>query len=176
MNKNDKIDRIKSLVEQIAVELGLETTPSNKDTPYRVAKMYVNELFKNANNENIEELYSQMKLFDNEGESLSPITITVPFNSICEHHWLPFMGNVTVTYIPKDKIIGLSKIPRVVDFFSRKPQLQERLTTEIGEYLVSIINPEYLSVKMVATHTCVSIRGAKSPCETTTTYEYKNIM
>lgn len=164
------IKEIAGHISAISSLLGLPITESNKDTPIRVAKMYCDELFRNRNNLHIEELDAKMKVFP--AENHNPVTVEVPVNSSCEHHWLPFMGKVTVTYVPKDKIIGLSKIPRVVDFFSKKPQLQERLTTEIGEYLVSVIDPAYLCVRMVATHTCVSIRGAKSPCETTTVFEY----
>ena len=170
MTDKNLIEEIAGHISAISSLLGIEITESNKDTPLRVAKMYCNELFANRNNLNIEELDSKMKLFP--AENNNPVTVEVPVNSSCEHHWLPFMGTVSVTYVPKKNIIGLSKIPRVVDFFAKKPQLQERLTTEIGEYLVSVIDPEYLCVRMVATHTCVSIRGAKSPCNTTTVFEY----
>ena len=174
MADNELIEKIATHISAISSLLGLNITESNKDTPNRVAKMYCNELFRNRNNLHLSELDAKMKVFP--AENNNPVTVKVPVNSVCEHHWLPFMGEVTVTYIPNDKIIGLSKIPRVVDFFSKKPQLQERLTTEIGEYLVSVIEPKYLCVRMVASHTCVSMRGAKSPCETTTVYEYGGSM
>lgn len=170
MTDKELVKEIAGHISAISSLLGFPVTESNKDTPLRVAKMYCNELFRNRNNKHLNELNAKMKVFP--AENHNPVSVEVPVNSSCEHHWLPFMGNVVVTYVPKDKIIGLSKIPRVVDYFSKKPQLQERLTTEIGEYLVSVIDPEYLSVRMVATHTCVSIRGAKSPCKTTTVYEY----
>ena len=170
MTDKELVKEIAGHISAISSLLGFPVTESNKDTPLRVAKMYCNELFRNRNNRHLNELNAKMKVFP--AENHNPVSVEVPVNSSCEHHWLPFMGNVVVTYVPKDKIIGLSKIPRVVDYFSKKPQLQERLTTEIGEYLVSIIDPEYLSVRMVATHTCVSMRGAKSPCKTTTVYEY----
>lgn len=170
MTDKELVKEIAGHISAISSLLGFPVTESNKDTPLRVAKMYCNELFRNRNNRHLDELNAKMKVFP--AENHNPVSVKVPVNSSCEHHWLPFMGNVVVTYVPKDKIIGLSKIPRVVDYFSKKPQLQERLTTEIGEYLVSVIDPEYLSVRMVATHTCVSIRGAKSPCKTTTVYEY----
>ena len=169
MTDKKVIKEIAEHISAISSLLGIEVTESNKDTPLRVAKMYCNELFRFRDNP-LYVLDAFMKVFP--AENHNPVTVEVPVNSVCEHHWLPFMGTVSVTYVPKDKIIGLSKIPRVVDFFSKKPQLQERLTTEIGEYLVSVIDPEYLCVRMVATHTCVSMRGAKSPCKTTTTYEY----
>ena len=167
----DLIKEIAVHISAISSLLGIEVTDSNKDTPVRVAKMYCNELFKSRNNEGKEELDSKMAVFP--AESNDPVTVEVPFYSMCEHHWLPFFGTVSVTYVPDKTIIGLSKIPRVIEFFSKKPQLQERFTTEIGEYLVSVIDPKYLSVRVVAEHTCVSMRGAKSPCSTTTVYEYE---
>lgn len=171
---NNKVEEIKKHVEAIAEILGIEKTESNENTPLRVAKMYCNELFANRNNANIEELNDRMKVFPAEQTvANTPITVKdIPFCSVCEHHWLPFMGTATVEYIPNDKIIGLSKIPRVVKFFSKKPQLQERLTREIGEYLVKLLNPMFLRVEMTATHTCVACRGAESPCNTVTRYVY----
>lgn len=166
----DLIKEIAVHISAISSLLGIEVTDSNKDTPIRVAKMYCNELFKSRNNEGKEELDSKMAVFP--AESNDPVTVEVPFYSMCEHHWLPFFGTVSVTYVPDKTIIGLSKIPRVIEYFSKKPQLQERFTTEIGEYLVSVIDPKYLSVRVVAEHTCVSMRGAKSPCKTSTIFEY----
>jgi GTP cyclohydrolase I len=168
---DNKVEGIRKHLEAIAEILGIEKTESNENTPLRVAKMWNNEVFRNRNNANIEELNSQMKVFDAVGNR-DRVTITVPFSSMCEHHWMPFMGTVSVSYIPKDKIIGLSKIPRVVKYFSKKPQLQERLTSEIGDYLVSVLNPDCLSVDITATHTCVSVRGIESPCETVTEYQW----
>ena len=169
---DNKVEEIKKHIEAISNILGFEKTDSNENTPLRVAKMYCNELFKNRNNENIEELNSQMKLFD-----YTPVGITQPivmrgieFHSTCEHHWLPFMGVAEVSYKPTNKIIGLSKIPRVVKYFSQKPQLQEKLTNEIGEYLFNLLQPEWIQVKLTATHTCVMCRGAESDCETETMY------
>ena len=170
---NNKVEEIKKHVEAIANILGIEKTPSNEGTPLRVAKMYCDELFQNRNNANLEELNSRMKLFPNEGNSRTTITMSgIEFNSVCEHHWLPFFGEVTVSYIPRDSIIGLSKIPRVVRYFSKKPQLQERLTQEIGKYLAELLQPVYLKVEISATHTCVMCRGAESCCDTKTYYHY----
>ena len=175
---DNKVEEIKKHIEAISDILGFEKTDSNENTPLRVAKMYCNELFKNRNNENIEELNSQMKLFDYSpvGE-IQPITMRgIEFHSTCEHHWLPFMGIAEVSYKPTNKIIGLSKIPRVVKYFSQKPQLQEKLTNEIGEYLFNLLQPEWIQVKLTATHTCVMCRGAESDCETETSYvRYKTL-
>lgn len=106
-----------------------------------------------------------------------PVTVRgIEFSSTCEHHWLPFMGVAEVSYIPSDTIIGLSKIPRVVKYFSQKPQLQENLTNEIGEYLFNLLNPKWIKVTLIATHTCVMCRGAESNCETETVYENGGIV
>ncbi len=174
---DNKVEEIKKHIEAISDILGFEKTDSNENTPLRVAKMYCNELFKNRNNENIEELNSQMKLFDYTPVGIvQPITVKgIEFHSTCEHHWLPFMGIAEVSYKPSNKIIGLSKIPRVVKYFSQKPQLQEKLTNEIGEYLFNLLQPEWIQVKLTATHTCVMCRGAESDCETETAYvRYNN--
>lgn len=175
---DNKVEEIKKHIEAISDILGFEKTDSNENTPLRVAKMYCNELFKNRNNENIEELNSQMKLFDYYSTGITqPIVMRgIEFHSTCEHHWLPFMGIAEVAYKPTNKIIGLSKIPRVVKYFSQKPQLQEKLTNEIGEYLFNLLQPEWIKVKLIATHTCVMCRGAESDCETETSYvRYKTL-
>lgn len=167
---DNKVEEIKKHIEAISEILGIEKTESNENTPLRIAKMYCNEVFSSRNNNNIEELNSRMKVFDSEGNH-SPVTMKgIKFSSMCEHHWMPFIGECTVTYIPKNKIIGLSKIPRVVKYFSKKPQLQERLTKEIGDYLFNLLDPKYISVTMIATHCCVLCRGAESECETETHY------
>lgn len=171
---DNKVEEIKKHIEAISEILGFEVTDSNTNTPLRVAKMYCNELFKNRNNNNIEELNSRMKLFKNNSPTSNnhPVTVRgIEFSSTCEHHWLPFMGVAEVSYIPSDTIIGLSKIPRVVKYFSQKPQLQENLTNEIGEYLFNLLNPKWIRVTLIATHTCVMCRGAESNCETETVYE-----
>lgn len=155
--------------------LGIEVTDSNKETPLRVAKMYNTELFKNRSEESIKELDVRMTTFDNEDYTNGIIEMSgIKFSSVCEHHWLPFMGYVNVKYLPSKKIIGLSKIPRVVEFFSKKPQLQEKLTGEIGKYLVKLLDPKYLKVEVVATHTCIMCRGANSDCDTRTIFNYAN--
>ena len=170
---DNKVEEIRKHLEAIADILGIEKTKSNENTPLRIAKMYCNELFKNRNNANSEELNASIKLFDNDFDSSSPVCMSgIHFNSVCEHHWLPFFGTADVIYVPKDKIIGLSKIPRVIKYFSQKPQLQERLTNEIGEYLVKALKPRYLRIELKALHTCVMCRGAESECNTSTLYEW----
>ena len=171
---NNKVEEIKEHVKSIMEILEIPITESNKNTPLRIAKMYCNELFVNRNNANIEELKARMKTFPNEYSSDMVIVRDIDFDSICEHHWLPFSGKVTVGYVPNDKVIGLSKIPRVVKYFSKKPQLQEQLTTEIGEFLFDLLEPHALFVEVEATHQCVKCRGAESNCSTRTYYKRTN--
>jgi len=87
----------------------------------------------------------------------------IPFTSMCEHHFLPFTGVAHVAYIPSNKVVGLSKLARVVEFFSRKPQIQERLTREIAEYIQNEIDPIGVGVVIESTHTCMTMRGIKKP-------------
>ena len=171
---DNKVEAIKEHIEEIMRILEIPITESNKNTPLRVAKMWCNELFVNRNNANIEELKSRMKTFPNEYSSDMVIVRDIDFDSICEHHWLPFSGKVTVGYVPNDKVIGLSKVPRVVKYFSKKPQLQEQLTTEIGEFLFDLLEPHALFVEVEATHQCVKCRGAESNCSTRTYYKRTN--
>ena len=119
-------------VEAIMNVLGIEMNESTEGTPLRVAKMFKNELFSSL--QGTEELDKKMKLFDAPtGDSEMVIVKDIPFYSTCEHHFMPFFGKVAVGYVPKDKIVGLSKIPRVVKHFSKKPQVQERLGEERKE-------------------------------------------
>ena len=172
MITDNKVEQIREHVEEIMKILEIPFTASNRGTPNRVAKMWCNELFKNRNNNNIEELSHSMKTFPNKYSCEEVIVKNIEFNSVCEHHWLPFSGKVTVGYVPNEEVIGLSKIPRVVKFFSQKPQLQEQLTTEIGEYLYRIIKPHAIFVEIEATHQCVKCRGAESNCSTKTEYVF----
>jgi len=173
---DNNVEEIKEHLEAIMSILGIERTESNKNTPLRVAKMYCNELFKNRNLTNKEELDSQIKIFNRKdiAEAMPVAVKNIAFSSTCEHHWLPFMGTVDISYIPNDLIIGLSKLPRVVKYFSQMPQLQERLTCQIGEYLVSVLAPKSLSVKITAVHCCVKCRGIENDCTTETFYDYNS--
>lgn len=169
---NYNVSEIEAFMGGIMHALGVEPTKGNLDTPRRIAKMY-GELFYSLNDAHKDELDESMTLFDNDGSSEDNVTMKdIEFSSMCEHHWLPFMGFAEVSYVPGDKIIGLSKIPRVVKYFSQRPQLQERLARDIGSYLVGLLNPKYLRVKLIATHTCVACRGANSNCITETSYTY----
>ena len=170
MTNNEIVEQIEEHLEEIMNILELERTPSNEGTPRRIAKMYANELFANRNNRNIEELDAKMKVFDNDYGNDVIVMKDIEFNSMCEHHWLPFSGKVTVAYVPDKKVIGLSKIPRVVKYFSKQPTLQEKLGKDVGDYLFKTIQPFMLIVVIKSTHSCVKCRGAESDCETNTQY------
>lgn len=142
-----------------------------KDTPKRIIKMW-GELFKNTD---IKFLDEQMTFFTNDsGEE--PITMVMPFNSFCEHHLLPFFGKIEVTYIPSGKIVGLSKIPRIVEFFSKKPQLQERLGKEVGDYIFNTFGAKEVKIRIFdTTHTCVTCRGIEYEANTISSYKRNRI-
>ena len=170
MTNNEIVEQIEEHLEEIMNILELERTPSNEGTPRRIAKMYANELFANRNNRNIEELDAKMKVFDNDYGNDVVVMRDIDFNATCEHHWLNFSGKVTVAYVPDKKVIGLSKIPRVVKYFSKQPTLQEKLGKDVGDYLFKTIQPLMLIVVIKSTHSCVKCRGAESDCETNTQY------
>ena len=173
MSDYDTIFKVEEHIRAISSLLGIPVTDSNVDTPHRVAKMYCSELFRNRNDRNHDELVASMKMFD-APENAGLVTVEdIEFWSVCEHHWLPFGGLCSVEYTPDKKIIGLSKIPRVVKYYSQMPQLQEKLTTDIGKFLCELLQPKSLTVRMVAKHCCVMCRGAESNCQTRTVFEYK---
>lgn len=115
-----------------------------------------------------------MKLFEANNNEELIILKDIDFSSICEHHLLPFSGKINVAYVPNGKIIGLSKIPRVVKYFSKRPQVQERLVEDIGDYLYKIIQPQFILIEAEATHDCVMCRGAESFCSTNTMFTKVN--
>lgn len=170
---NNTVEEIRKHIEEIMDLLKIERTADNEGTPLRVSKMWVNELFANRNDYNIQELNDQMKVFPCEYEDGELTMQNVEFWSMCSHHWLPFGGVVKVSYIADKSVIGISKIPRVVEYFSKRPQLQERLTKEIGDYLFNLINPKYLVVIIEAKHQCVMCRGIRSDSETITRSEWR---
>lgn len=174
-NEETKVARIKEKLEEVFETLGVNLNdPSVKDTPKRIAKMWCNELFNDINYKGIEELDEKMTFFPNVERTKTPVTMTMTFNSWCEHHLLPFFGQIRVTYIPGDTIIGLSKIPRIVEYFSKRPQLQERLGKEIGDYLCKVTKSPQVTVEIFdTTHTCVSCRGIGYNADTNTTYVTK---
>lgn len=153
-------ENIEQCFSAIMERLGLDITdPSLVGTPARVAKMYLEEVFEGLNYDNFPKCAVQPNdmIYD---EMIAENDIDV--KSMCEHHFLPFVGKASVAYIPKTKIIGLSKLNRVVNFFSRRPQVQERLTEQIAVALKHIITTQDVAVVIRADHMCVKIRGVQN--------------
>lgn len=157
MSDEEKVEKIEKHFKSIMDILGLDLTDDSlKGTPHRVAKMYVKEVFSGLNPAN----KPHARLFDNKykyREMLVEKDIT--FYSHCEHHFVPIYGKAHVAYISSGKVIGLSKINRIVQYYARRPQVQERLTVQIGEELKKALNTDDIAVVIDATHMCVASRG-----------------
>jgi GTP cyclohydrolase I len=114
-------------------------------------------------------------MFENEGSNQMIIVKDIPFFSLCEHHLAPFFGNAAIAYIPNDKIVGLSKLPRTLDLFARKPQNQERIGKEVADYLMKKLNPKGVAVMIQARHLCVEMRGVQKHSVQTITSEMRGV-
>jgi GTP cyclohydrolase IA len=169
----EKIDSIQKYFEKIMEELGLDLTDDSlSGTPYRVAKMYVKELFYGLNPAN----KPKLSTFENKyGYKKMLIEQNITIDSSCEHHFLPIVGYAHVAYIPKDKVIGLSKINRLVDYYSHRPQVQERLCMQILKDLQVTLDTEDVIIVISAKHLCVSSRGIKDQNSFTSTVEYGGV-
>jgi len=167
---DEKIKNIQHHFKMIMQEMGLDLTDNSlSGTPYRVAKMYVKELFYGLNPAN----KPKLSTFDNKyGYKKMLIEQNITIDSACEHHFLPIIGHASVAYIPKDKVIGLSKINRLVDYYARRPQVQERLVLQIMNDLQQVLDTKDVIVLVTAKHLCVSSRGIKDQSSYTTTLEY----
>lgn len=170
LDKNTKIDLIAAHFAEIMRILGLDLEDNSlKDTPMRVAKMYINEVFSGLNPEN----KPVVTLFDNNyhyDEMLIEKDIKV--HSFCEHHFVPIIGKAHVGYFSNGKVIGLSKINRIVDYFARRPQVQERLTVQIAEELKKALQTEDVAIVIQADHMCVTLRGVKDENSSTQTSSF----
>jgi GTP cyclohydrolase I len=133
-------------------------------TPDRVARMYA-ELFSGLR----EDPASYLEVGFSEEYDEMVVLRDIPFHSMCEHHLLPFMGRAHVAYLPRGKVVGLSKLARVVEAYARRPQLQERLTQQIAHLLMDRLDAKGVGVIIEATHTCMTIRGVKKPGATMVT-------
>ncbi len=171
MSDAEKIDTIAYHFREIMNTLGLDLTDDSlRGTPRRVAKMYVKEIFSGLNPANKPDI----ALFDNKygyGEMLVEKDITLFSN--CEHHFVPIYGRAHVAYISGGKVIGLSKLNRIVQYFAQRPQVQERLTMQIGRELQRILGTEDVAVVIDAKHMCVSTRGIKDTASATVTSFYE---
>ena len=166
----EKIHTIQHYFEKIMIELGLDLTDDSlSGTPYRVAKMYVKELFYGLDPKN----KPKLSTFKNKyGYKKMLVEQNITIDSSCEHHFLPITGYANIAYLPKDKVIGLSKINRLVDYYSHRPQVQERISLQILNDLQKTLETDDVIVMITAKHLCVSSRGIKDKTSYTTTIEY----
>jgi GTP cyclohydrolase I len=170
LNEDEKIAKIETHFAAIMDILGLDRTDDSlSGTPHRVAKMYVKEIFSGLLPENRPDI----KLFENKyqyKEMLVEKNIT--FFSNCEHHFVPIMGKAHIAYISNGQVIGLSKLNRIVQYFAKRPQVQERLTIQIANELKKVLKTEDVAVMIDAVHLCVSSRGVQDINSATVTSSY----
>jgi len=173
LSDEQKMLLIENKFREIMDVLGLDLNDDSLNgTPHRVAKMFVKEIFSGLNPDN----KPKISVFENKfkyGEML--VEKNISLNSTCEHHFLPIIGKAHVAYVSSGQVIGLSKINRVVDYFARRPQVQERLTVQIANELKRILKTEDVAVVIDAKHLCVSSRGIQDEGSSTITAEYGGV-
>ena len=167
-----RLRAISDHVRAIIGHLGLDAAdPNLAETPERVAKMYL-EMFQGLS----EGAEPKVTFFPNDERYTAMVMEKdIPFYSMCSHHFVPFYGHAHVAYIPNDKIIGLSKMPRILEFYARRPQLQERLTEQVAGFLAEKLAPQGVMVVIEARHLCVEMRGVKKPGALTVTSAIRGI-
>ena len=160
------IERIRHAVREMLLAIGEDPDREGlRETPLRVARMF-DELFAGLHMD----VHDIIKVFHEKDHDEMVMVGDIPFYSMCEHHLLPFIGKAHVVYMPQEgRIIGLSKIARIVDVMSRKPQLQERLTSQIADTLVETVRPLGVAVIVEAEHLCMTMRGIRKPGSLTVT-------
>jgi len=165
-NDEVMVERMAGHMAAMMRELNLDLNdPNFRETPERVAKMYM-EMFHGLR----EGSEPKVTTFPNEGDyHHMVIEKEIPFYSMCAHHFVPFYGHAHIAYIPESRIVGLSKLPRILEFYAKRPQLQERLTEQVAEFLWSELRPQGVMVVIEARHLCVEMRGVKKPGALTTT-------
>lgn len=157
LSRDEKYQKISQLMTEVVNTLGLDLADDSlNETPHRIAKMYVDEVFSGLDYSN----FPKIAVIDNKMQVSEMVKVkAISFTSTCEHHFVTIDGSATVAYIPKDRIIGLSKINRIVRFFAQRPQVQERLTQQILIALQTLLQTENVAVTMDAIHYCVKSRG-----------------
>jgi GTP cyclohydrolase I len=171
LSDDEKIEIIQQHFAEIMKTLGLDLSDDSlSGTPYRVAKMYVKEVFSglNPNGKPIAKKFGNRYAYQD-----MLVEKNIQLNSFCEHHFLPFIGKAHVGYISAGKVIGLSKINRIVDYYARRPQVQERLTLQIAEELQNALDTKDVAVYIDSRHLCVSTRGIKDVSSSTITTEFR---
>jgi GTP cyclohydrolase IA len=170
LKDTEKMMIIRDHFRQIMLTLGLDLEDDSlKGTPGRVAKMFVQEIFSGLDPDK-KPIASVFENKFNYGQML--VEKNINLNSTCEHHFLPIIGKAHVAYISSGMVIGLSKINRIVDYFARRPQVQERLTVQIANELKKVLKTEDVAIVIDARHLCVSSRGIKDENSSTLTAEY----
>ena len=169
----EKMATIENHFHKIMEEMGLDMTDDSlRGTPHRVAKMFIQEIFSGLNPAN----KPKISVFENSyNYDKMLVEANISFNSTCEHHFLPIVGKAHIGYVSSGKVIGLSKLNRIVDYYSRRPQVQERLIMQIFNDLRTVLATENVIVVMEATHLCVSSRGIKDESSFTSTIKYGGI-
>jgi GTP cyclohydrolase I len=167
---HQKMSTIEKHFHAIMEEMGLDMTDDSlKGTPHRVAKMFIQEIFSGLNPAN----KPKISVFENSYHyDKMLVEANISFNSTCEHHFLPIIGKAHIGYVSSGKVIGLSKLNRIVDYYSRRPQVQERLIMQIFNELKSVLETDNVIVVMEAKHLCVSSRGIKDESSFTSTIQY----
>jgi GTP cyclohydrolase I len=167
LSAEEKYQRIQFLMSEVIETLGLDLTDDSlAETPHRIAKMYVHEIFSGLDYRH----FPKLSLIENKMGADEMVKIReIDLTSTCEHHFVTIDGTAKVAYIPKDKIIGLSKINRIVRFFGQRPQVQERLTRQILVALQALLGTEDVAVSIDATHYCVKSRGVMDTNSQTST-------
>ncbi|OUU01560.1 MAG: GTP cyclohydrolase I FolE [Bacteroidetes bacterium MED-G17] len=167
LTEEQKIEKIEHHFREILTTLGMDLNDDSLNkTPYRVAKMYVKEIFSGLDPNN----KPKVSLFENKfGYNQMLVEKDINVNSQCEHHLVPIFGKAHVAYIANGEVIGLSKINRIVDYYCKRPQVQERLTRQIAEELKQVLKTEDVAVVLDAKHMCVSSRGIKDVNSSTIT-------
>ncbi len=170
LSEEEKMEKIEQHFKEIMNILGLDLKDDSlSGTPHRVAKMYVKEIFRGLNPEN----KPRVALFENKyGYRQMLVEKNITVHSTCEHHFLPIYGVAHVAYISSGKVIGLSKINRLVEYFSKRPQVQERLTIQIADELKRVLETEDIAVYIDAEHMCVKSRGIEDNQSSTVTTAY----
>ena len=168
-----KMNTIEKHFHIIMEEMGLDMTDDSlQGTPHRVAKMFIQEIFSGLDPKN----KPKISVFDNSyNYDKMLVEANISFNSTCEHHFLPIVGKAHIGYVSSGKVIGLSKLNRIVDYYSRRPQVQERLIMQIFNELKTVLETDNVIVVMEATHLCVSSRGIKDESSFTSTIQYGGI-
>ncbi|MAA71186.1 MAG: GTP cyclohydrolase I FolE [Bermanella sp.] len=167
LSNDEKYARIKDAMTTVVETLGLDLNDDSlNETPHRIAKMYVNEIFGGLDYAN----FPKMSVIENKMQVDEMVKVNdIHLTSTCEHHFVTIDGFAKVAYIPKNKIIGLSKINRLVRFFAQRPQVQERLTQQVLISLQTLLETEHVAVSIDATHYCVKSRGVMDTHSTTST-------